>query len=60
MARKLSLLKPNFAKNKPNSQKRTPHKQNVNLQQVSINGNKVLLSVREARTLKKKNIKKAA
>lgn len=60
MARKITLKKPNFAKNKPNSQTRTPHKQNVNLQQVSINGNKVLLSVREARTLKKNNAKKAA
>ena len=41
MAKKISFKKPNFAKNKPNSQKRTPHKQNVNLQQVIINGNKV-------------------
>ena len=34
MAKKISIKKPNFAKNKPNSQKRTPHKQNVNLQKI--------------------------
>ncbi len=60
MATKLSLKKPNFAKNKPNSQKRTQKIQNVNLQTVTINGEKVVLSAREARTLKKKNTKKAA
>ena len=60
MAKKISIKKPNFAKNKPNSQKRTPHKQNVNLQKTTINGESVVVSVREARTLKKNNTKKAA
>ncbi len=59
MATKLTRKKPNFANARSHALNSTKKKQGVNLQKVTINGEKVILSAREARTLKKSN-KKAA
>jgi len=53
MATKLTRKKPNFANSRSHALNATTKKQNVNLQKVTINGEKVILSAREARTLKK-------
>lgn len=59
MAIKLSRKKPNFANARSHALNRTKKKQGVNLQKVTVNGEKVVLSAREARTMRK-NSKKAA
>jgi len=53
MATKLTRKKPNFANARSHALNATKKKQNVNLQKVTINGETVLLSAREIRTLKK-------
>lgn len=59
MATKLTRKKPNFANARSHALNSTKKKQGVNLQKVTVNGEKVILSAREARTIKKSN-KKAA
>ncbi len=54
MATKLTRKKPNFAKSVSHAKNRNSKKQSVNLQTTKINGEKVIFSAREARTLKKK------
>jgi large subunit ribosomal protein L28 len=53
MATKLSRKKPNFANARSHALNATKKKQNVNLQKTTINGETVILSAREIRTLKK-------
>ena len=53
MALKITSKKTNFANNRPNCLKVTKHPQKVNLQTVTVNGQKIKTSAREARTLKK-------
>ncbi len=53
MATKLTRKKPNFANTRSHALNATKKKQCVNLQQVTLNGHKVVLSAREARTLRK-------
>ncbi len=53
MATKLTRKKPNFANARSHALNATKKKQSVNLQKVTVNGAKVVLSAREARTLKK-------
>ncbi len=53
MAVKITRKKPNFANARSHALNITKKKQNVNLQKVTINGEKVILSAREARTIKK-------
>lgn len=53
MATKLTRKKPNFANARSHALNATKKKQSVNLQKVTINGEKVILSAREARTFKK-------
>lgn len=55
MATKITRKKPNFANARSHALNATKKKQNVNLQKVTINGEKVILSARELRTLKKKD-----
>ena len=52
MAKNISMKKTNFANNRPNCLKVTKHKQKANLQQITIDGKKVRLSVREIKALK--------
>lgn len=59
MATKITRKKPNFANARSHALNSTKKKQGVNLQKVTINGEKVILSAREVRTFKKNN-KKAA
>lgn len=54
MATKLTRKKPNFANARSHALNTTKKKQGVNLQKTNIDGNSVLLSAREIRTLKKK------
>ena len=54
MATKVSRKKPNFANSRSHALNATKKKQNVNLQKMTIDGEKVIISAREARTLKKK------
>ena len=54
MAKKLTAKAPLFGNNRSHSCRATKHKQNVNLQKVTLEGGeKVILSARELRTLKK-------
>lgn len=53
MAIKITNKKTNFANNRPNCLKITKHPQKVNLQKITINGQTIKTSAREARTLKK-------
>lgn len=57
MAIKLSRKKPNFANSRSHALNITKKKQSVNLQKVTVNGETVLLSAREARSLKKNDNK---
>ena len=59
MAIKVSRKKPNFGNSRSHALNATKKKQNVNLQKMVINGEKVIISAREARTLNKKNAKTA-
>ena len=54
MATKVSRKKPNFGNSRSHALNATKKKQNVNLQKKTINGEKVIISAREARTLNKK------
>lgn len=58
MAIKLTRKKPNFANARSHALNSSKKKQSVNLQKTTINGVKVVLSAREARTIKK--LQKAA
>ena len=53
MATKITNKKPNFANARSHAENITKKKQSVNVQKVNINGEKVVMSVREYRTLKK-------
>lgn len=53
MAKKLSNKKPLFGNLVSHAENKTKTKQNPNLQTYNINGVKVRLTAREARTLKK-------
>lgn len=53
MATKISRKKPNFANSRSHALNITKKKQGVNLQKMTINGEKVIISAREARTMKK-------
>ena len=55
MAKKLSSKKPLSIKLSSHANNKTNSKQNPNLQAYKINGVKVRLTAREARTLKKAN-----
>lgn len=55
MATKVSRKKPNFANARSHALNITKKKQSVNLQKMTIDGEKVIISAREARTLKKKS-----
>lgn len=54
MATKVSRKKPNFGNARSHAMNATKKKQSVNLQKKTINGEKVIISAREARTLLKK------
>lgn len=53
MATNLTRKKPNFAKQRSHALNTSNKKQNINKQKFTINGDKVILSVREYKTLKK-------
>jgi large subunit ribosomal protein L28 len=53
MAKKLSAKKPLTGNRRSHALNATKHAQKPNYQKVTINGEKVVLSAREARTLKK-------
>lgn len=53
MATKVTRKKPNFANARSHALNATKKKQGVNLQKMTIDGEKVIISAREARTLKK-------
>ena len=53
MTKKLSTKKPLTGNRRSHALNATKHAQKPNLQKVTINGEKVILSAREARTLKK-------
>lgn len=53
MAKNVSMKKTNKANNRPNCLKITKKSQKVNLQPITINGERVRLSAREIRTIKK-------
>ena len=55
MATKVSRKKPNFGNSRSHALNATKKKQSVNLQKMTINGESVTISAREARTLKKQN-----
>ena len=52
MAKKCSNKKPMFGNNRPFSLKTTQKVQRVNMQTVMVNGEKVIMSVREAKKYK--------
>jgi len=54
MATKVSRKKPNFGNARSHALNATKKKQNVNLQKMTINGEKVIISAREARTMNKR------
>ncbi len=56
MANKITRKKPNFANARSHALNATKKKQSVNLQTVTMDGVKVVLSARELRTLKKKAV----
>lgn len=61
MATKLTRKKPNFGNARSHALNATKKKQSINLQKVTIDGETVLLSAREIRTLKKnQKLEKAA
>ena len=53
MATKLSAKKPLRGNLRSHAENKTKHKRKPNLQKVTINGQKVILSVRAARTIEK-------
>ena len=53
MTKKLSTKKPLTGNRRSHALNATKHAQKPNLQKVTINGEKVILSAREARTLRK-------
>lgn len=53
MATKISRKKPNFANARSHALNATKKKQSVNLQKMTLNGEKFVVSAREARTFKK-------
>ena len=53
MATKISRKKPNFANARSHALNATKKKQSVNLQKMTLNGEKVVVSAREARTFTK-------
>ena len=53
MAKKLSTKKPLTGNRRSHALNATKHAQKPNFQKVTINGTKVILTAREARTLKK-------
>ena len=53
MAKKVSSKKALFGNLRSHSLRATKHAQKPNLQKVTVNGQKVILSVREARTIEK-------
>ena len=53
MARKATEKKPLFGNRRSHSLRATRHAQKPNLQKVTVNGETVILTAREARTLKK-------
>lgn len=55
MATKVTRKKPNFANSRSHALNATKKKQSANLQKMTINGEKVIISAREARTLNKKD-----
>ena len=55
MATKVTLKKPLSGNKRSNSMRATKTKQKPNLQTLTINGEKVRISTREARTINKKN-----
>lgn len=59
MATKITRKKPNFGNARSHALNATKKKQNVNLQKMTLNGEKVIISAREARTFKKANKKVA-
>ena len=54
MATKVTRKKPNFGNARSHALNATKKKQNVNLQKMTIDGEKVIIRAREARTLKNK------
>lgn len=54
MAIKVSRKKPNFGNARSHAMNATKKKQGVNLQKKTVNGVKVIISAREARTILKK------
>ena len=53
MARKITSKRPNKAKNVSHANNKTNSRQNPNLQTYKVNGVKVRLTARQARTLRK-------
>lgn len=54
MATKVTRKKPNFGNARSHALNATKKKQSVNLQKMTIDGEKVIISAREARTFKNK------
>lgn len=57
MAKKVSAKKPLKGNRRSHALNATKHSQKPNFQKVTINGEKVILSAREARTMKKEENK---
>ncbi len=56
MAKKVTARKPLFGNNRSHALNATRKKQGLNLQTVNINGEKVVMSVREAKAFKNSNV----
>lgn len=59
MATDITRKKPNFGNSRSHAENATRRKQKVNKQKMTINGEKVIVSTREAKTLNKKTKKTA-
>lgn len=60
MAKKISTKKPLVGNRRSHALNATKHAQKPNFQKVTIDGEKVILTAREARTMRKNTVKKSA
>ena len=60
MAKKVSTKKPLVGNRRSHALNATKHAQKPNFQKVTINGEKVILTAREARTMRKNTVKASA
>lgn len=56
MAKKVSNKKPLFGNNRSHALNATPKKQKINMQKITLNGVKVVMSAKEAKKFRKNNV----